>query len=138
VHRYVPVDFEREDLEDALRAAGHRADARSFWIWEGVTTYLTAHAQQATLEAVSRRSAPGSRIAMTYVEPGHAREPGPLLRFFGEPWIGLMSRQEAAERLSRAGLHIVEDTGEPAWRERFCPGPRRHGIVGERIAIAER
>src|SRR5262249_28094829 len=67
------------------------------------------------MRALAARSAPGSRLAMTYVEP----ETTPprifdirmMVRFFGEPFRGEMTRATAAERLSLAGLHVVEDTG---------------------------
>jgi methyltransferase (TIGR00027 family) len=62
----VPLDFERDDLMGALTAHGYRADARTFFIWEGVTQYLTEEAVRATLDAV--RGAPtGSRLVFTHV-----------------------------------------------------------------------
>jgi methyltransferase (TIGR00027 family) len=136
-HVYVPVDFERDPLDRALGAAGHHADHATFWIWEGVTQYLTAAAQRATLGAVARLSAPGSRIAFTYGTPDIPR-PTAILKLFGEPWIGLMSPAEAAERIVQAGLICVGDAGEREWRSRFSSGPQRAGEVGERIAIGER
>jgi methyltransferase (TIGR00027 family) len=136
-HVYVPVNFERDSLQSALAAADHRANVPTFWIWEGVTQYLTGEAQQATLDAVGRLSATGSRIAFTYDVP-EIRRPTALLKLFGEPWLGSMSRAEAAERLARAGLRCVDDTGEREWRARFSAAPQRTGEVGERIAIGER
>ncbi|MDT7730416.1 MAG: hypothetical protein QOK45_669 [Mycobacterium sp.] len=62
----VPLDFERDDLIGALTGHGYRTDARTFFIWEGVTQYLTEDAVRATLGAL--RAAPnGSRLAFTYV-----------------------------------------------------------------------
>jgi methyltransferase (TIGR00027 family) len=62
----VPLDFERDDLLGALTAHGYRGDARTFFVWEGVTQYLTEDAVRATLAAL--RAAPkGSRLAFTYV-----------------------------------------------------------------------
>jgi methyltransferase (TIGR00027 family) len=64
--RLVPLDFERDDLIATLTAHGFRADARTFFIWEGVTQYLTADAVRATLTAL-HNSAAGSRLVFTYV-----------------------------------------------------------------------
>jgi methyltransferase (TIGR00027 family) len=62
----VPLDFERDDLISALTGHGYRADSRTFFIWEGVTQYLTEDAVRATLGAL--RAAPaGSRLVFTYV-----------------------------------------------------------------------
>ena len=63
----VPLDFERDDLFAVLTEHGYRSDARTFFIWEGVTQYLTAEAVDATLAQL--RSAPaGSRLDFTYVQ----------------------------------------------------------------------
>jgi methyltransferase (TIGR00027 family) len=141
-HIYVPVDFERDDLGEALAAARHANDQRTFWLWEGVTPYLTPEAQIATMRAVAARSVPGSRLAMTYVEP--EPEPSPifnirtLVRVLGEPFRGEMTRATAAERLSLAGLRVVEDTGSAEWRRRYTDVQANvSDVIRERIAVAE-
>ena len=62
----VPLDFERDDLIGALTGHGYRPDARTFFIWEGVTQYLTEDAVRATLGALQAAPA-GSRLVFTYV-----------------------------------------------------------------------
>jgi methyltransferase (TIGR00027 family) len=64
--RLVPVDFERDDLAGELAKHGYRADSRTFFVWEGVTQYLTANAVRATFEYL-RSAATGSRLVFTYV-----------------------------------------------------------------------
>lgn len=64
--RLVPVDFESDDLAAELGRHGYRADYRTFFVWEGVTQYLTADAVHATMGYL-RRAAPGSRLVFTYV-----------------------------------------------------------------------
>jgi methyltransferase (TIGR00027 family) len=142
-HVYVPIDFERDRLTDALEAAGHRRDQPTFWLWEGVTPYLTPDAQQATVSAVAASSAPGSRIAMTYVEPpekkGDVAGIERFVRLLGEPFVGLMSRDVAADRLQRAGLRLVSDSDPSEWRRRFANGAARGpGSFRERIAVGEK
>jgi methyltransferase (TIGR00027 family) len=139
-HRFVPIDFERDSLADALADAKQRADATTFWIWEGVTTYLTREAQEQTLSAIAARSAPGSRVAMTYVEPTGGPAQGlRLMRMLGEPHIGRMTRATASERLAGAGLRVIEDTGFDDWLERYTERPaggRR--VLRGRVAVAEK
>jgi methyltransferase (TIGR00027 family) len=65
--RLVPLDFERDDLITALTRHGYRTDARTFFIWEGVTQYLTEDAVRATLVALQAAAPPGSRLVFTYV-----------------------------------------------------------------------
>lgn len=64
--RFVPVDFENDDLLTAMAEQGYRTEYRSFFICEGVTQYLTEDAVRRTLEGL-RAAAPGSRLVFTYV-----------------------------------------------------------------------
>ncbi|HEX2285893.1 MAG TPA: SAM-dependent methyltransferase [Mycobacterium sp.] len=64
--RLVQIDFERDDLTAVLTQHGYRTDSRTFFVWEGVTQYLTAEAVDATFEFL-RGAAPGSRLVFTYV-----------------------------------------------------------------------
>lgn len=62
----VPVDFEHDDTAAELTRCGHRREHRTFFIWEGVTQYLSADGVASTFEFLSS-AAPGSRLAFTYV-----------------------------------------------------------------------
>lgn len=64
--RLVSVDFEHDDLMATLASYGYRADFRTFFVWEGVTQYLTADAVAATFDQL-RHAASGSRLDFTYV-----------------------------------------------------------------------
>ena len=61
---YVPVDFERDRLDDELLAAGFDPARPAIFVWEGVTNYLTADAVDATLAVVraSRRAGQRARV----------------------------------------------------------------------------
>src|SRR5437016_6056177 len=76
--RFVPVDFERESFPAALEATGFDRRARTVWVWEGVVMYLSPAAMRATLGDVSGLSAPGSILAVTYIQPDVGL--GPALR----------------------------------------------------------
>lgn len=62
----VPVDFERDDLAAELTRHGHLGTHRTFFVWEGVTQYLSADGVGSTFEFL-RSAAPGSRLTFTYV-----------------------------------------------------------------------
>jgi methyltransferase (TIGR00027 family) len=68
--RWVPVDFSHDRLDDALAAAGHETGTPTTWVWEGVVPYLTAVEVERTVEALVRRSAPGSGLVVNYQAPG--------------------------------------------------------------------
>ena len=63
----VPIDFEHDDLAEALRGQGYRSDARTLFLWEGVTYYLPVEAVRAVLSLVASQSGPGSSILFDYV-----------------------------------------------------------------------
>jgi hypothetical protein len=63
----VPIDFEREDLGEALRQRGYASGSRTLFLWEGVTYYLPVEAVRAVLSFVASQSEPGSSILFDYV-----------------------------------------------------------------------
>ena len=143
--RFVPVDFERERLSDALAAAGQRRDERTFWIWEGVTPYLFPAAIRASLADIALRSATRSRLAVTYGTPmgtslgaGAVRVAQLSFRAIGEPLRGLMTTSAMKAELDRAGFDRVEDTSPRDWREREASARKRLLLVDEHLAIADK
>lgn len=129
----VPVDFERDDLLTALAAHGYRAEARTFFVWEGVTQYLTAAAVAATLEQL--RAAPaGSLLDFTYVQrdfiDGIDVSPAPsLYRRFRERrqiWKFGLRPQEVADFLAGFGWRLVDQLGPDQVRERYVHPTRRN------------
>jgi len=108
--RYVAVDFLRDDLAERLVASGHERMTPTNWIWEGVTMYLTPEAVRETLATIAARSAPSSRLAMTYVTRGRsARVTAPLFAVLGEPlgWFG--RPDEVVTLLGEHGFVVESD-----------------------------
>ncbi len=141
--RFVPVDFERESLDEALAHAGHRANKKTFWIWEGVTPYLEPDATRATLAVIAARSAKGSRLATTYATP-EATTLGPAIarvalvvfRGLGEPIRGLWTDEKMADALDAVGFETLDDTAPDEW-----PGAtdrRRILLIRERLVVAQK
>ena len=62
---YVPVEFGRDALPEALARAGLRGDARTLLLWEGVTNYLDEPTVDATLRFAARA---GQNLLFTYVD----------------------------------------------------------------------
>ena len=65
----VPVDFDQQELGEAIEAAGFSREEITLFVWEGVTQYITADAVDATLQYVARAAA-GSRVVFTYIRRG--------------------------------------------------------------------
>ncbi len=64
---FVPIDFAKESIQDALAKAGYETQKRTLFIWEGVTYYLDARAVDETLTFVSQCTNKESAIALDYV-----------------------------------------------------------------------
>jgi methyltransferase (TIGR00027 family) len=148
---FVPVNFEVDQLGDALERAGHDAGQPTFWIWEGVTAYLTRPAVESTLRAVAERSAPGSRLAITYILPPEqmgeriTRFATRLARLVGESVHASYEQPEMAALLGDLGFTVRSDEADIELASRYWkdpPGAHPRSIhlfpQWERLAVAER
>jgi methyltransferase (TIGR00027 family) len=143
---FIPIDFDRQDIAGEMAGAGFRQGIRSFFIWEGVTQYITASAVDATL-AVVRRSAPGSRIAFTYIHAGiidgssrsemDQRIMARVARR-GMPWVFGLDPEKIGDWLEDRGFRLVDRADAAAYRARYVtPVDRELAIYeGERMALA--
>ncbi len=121
---FVPIDFTKQDLGDELSSAGFDPDKRSFFIWEGVTNYLTHEAVDATLDHV-RGVASGSRLIFTYINQNVIKDPGAFsstrsvtktLRAIGEPWTFGLDPADVPGYLNEHGMVLLSDTGSLDYR----------------------
>lgn len=120
--RFVESDFERDDLRERLAAAGHDANKRSVFIWEGVTMYLSDAAVDLVLAGLRASSARASTVLATYFEPQtspFARALSAVLRGVSEPVKSRFSSQQIRERMARYDLEVIEDAGDPEWSPRY-------------------
>ena len=67
---FVPVDFERDDLQQKLSSAGFQRTSAAFFTWLGVVPYLTRDAIDETLAYIA--SIPNSEVVFDYAEPPEA------------------------------------------------------------------
>ena len=136
---FVPVNFERDALGDALERAGHDRSAATCWLWEGVVMYLTRDAMRATLAGVAERSAPGSTLIVNYHTARRGWIAQLIFRLIGEPQISSWTPDEMAADLRAAGFAVREDSGMADWNERFA---ERRGRVERgsymRVAVARK
>ncbi len=115
----VPMDFEHDDLIGALAGHGYHTDARTFFIWEGVTQYLTEDAVRATLAAL-QGAASGSRLVFTYVR----RDFIDGVNMYGAEVLYKRFRQR--QQVWKFGLHpddVAAFVGEYGWRLVEQAGP---------------
>lgn len=144
---YVAFDFNRASPAEVMHDAGFDPARPTFFLWEGVTNYLTERAVDATLRYVA--SAPAaSRILFTYIHrnvfcggPAFAgdRRVRSLVRNVGEPWTFGFEPAELPSYLQARGLRLLCDVDSIAYRARYmgAEGPHLRGYEFYRIAVAE-
>ncbi len=144
---FVAVDFNREHLEDVLAAPVFDSLRKTFFLWEGVTNYLTAAAVDATFRAM-RRVAERSLVLFTYVHKAVLDVPGVFegtaglnrtLQRAGEHWTFGFDPSELPGYLEQHGFKPVEDIGSTEYRARYMNANHRmlRGYEFYRIALAE-
>jgi methyltransferase (TIGR00027 family) len=144
---FVGIDFDRARLGDFLSAAGYDAMQRTFFVWEGVTQYLTGETVDEVLCYVAGAAA-GSRIAFTYthrsvidgtLDRDVDRRLRSLLARLGEPWITGFDPDEIAAYLREHGLATVAHVHAPDYEGRYLrPMNRALAIYDEeRVVVAE-
>jgi len=147
--RYLPVDFERDDLQAALERAGFDAARRAIIVWEGVVSYLSAASVDRNFALLARFTAAGSRLIFTYVHHGaldgsvHFAEAARWrgwVRFSGEPFVFGFEPAELPGYLAARGFRLVSDETTAAAAERVSRARRRRepGSQLYRVALADR
>lgn len=122
----VAVDFERDDLVATLTSSGYDADARTFFIWEGVTQYLTADAVATTFDELAGAT-PGSRLVFTYVRQDFIDgqnmygAPGLYRRFRArrQVWKSGLNPDDVGTYLDRYGWRLLEQAGPDEFAARY-------------------
>lgn len=144
--RFVAVDFERDDFAKKLCAAGFDPAQPSFFIWVGVSYYLTAHAVADTLTKIAALSQPGTKLIWDYmladVVDGTSRNLEALDKArraarLGEPWLFGLQPEKLSEYLAQFGLRVSRDYEAAELRAQYCP-QRQMPMNYVRIAVCER
>ena len=133
--RFVPIDFEKTSLADALRAANFEFGSGTFCSWLGVTQYLTEKAIRGTLEFVLTLPH-HSEIVFSFILPPEAVpdvEAQALLTAarkaaeIGEPWLSTFRPGELKALLRAMGFSgVVHLTPEEVHNRYFQS--RRDGL----------
>jgi O-methyltransferase involved in polyketide biosynthesis len=147
----VPIDFEREDLGQALRRHGYASCARTLFLWEGVTYYLPLEAVRAVLSFVASQSGPGSSILFDYVTKAFVDgdHSGYGARRLADGWrrLGNVNQcglddadADIAAFLAPLGLRVRVNIDAGELERRYLslwPGPRVRAWGCMRVAHAE-
>jgi methyltransferase (TIGR00027 family) len=116
---YVPIDYQTHGLASALLQAGYDKNAKTLFIWEGVTRHMNADAVNRILAFIAAHAAAQSELVFDYIPEGLVRgdyKSYPAARFralrmtaLGHPWTFGIDRDRAAAFVSQHGLDVVSD-----------------------------
>jgi methyltransferase (TIGR00027 family) len=144
---FVKVDFETDDFDQLLRAAGFDATRPAIVVWEGVSQYLTGEAVCGVMRWAGKL-APGSRFIFTYIHEGvlngsvafvGADRVIAKVDGSGEPWRFGLLPEELSAFLRERGLSLLSDLGADEYRAQIMGAESRHmqGYSFYHTAIAE-
>ena len=146
--RFVPVDFGKDDLSSRLGQAGFDPNRKSFWLWEGVTMYLTAADVQKTLATVGQLSTSSSQLALTYMADTKLSISTRLFLLgfglmTGEPMRSTFNAEGLRALARSCGWDTLSNTGIDDWKPKLAPNlsltKRQVGLQwNERIWIGRR
>ncbi len=142
----VPVDFERDDLGEALVGAGFQQNSPAFFSWLGVVPYLTQDAIGSTLDYIA--SIQNSEVVFDYMESPQAfseemrelvKDRTEQVEKMDERWASRFDPDGIATFLRSHGFCNIEDINFQEIRSRFGRAVQglAHGHAGLHVVHAK-
>jgi len=145
--QFLPADLSREPLGAVLTKSSFDPGALTFFSLLGVTMYLSAADNRATLREIAKCAAPGSELVFTYIDQaifaagsGSAPEAFTSIRksvaSVGEPFICGFDPATLPVNLEKAGLLLQEDLTDPELIAQYDPAGANGLISAPQSRIA--
>jgi methyltransferase (TIGR00027 family) len=142
---FVPIDFDAQALEQVLVGTAFDPGRPAFFLWEGVTQYITEEAVRRTLAYIGKLT-PGSQLLFTYVlksiieDRSDIPDAAHLMEVVAKqsPWIFGLDPAEIKAFLQPYRLTLTADVGAVDFEEKYLKPIHRSLVVfsGERTALA--
>lgn len=126
---FVPIDFNTQTLEEVLGKAGFKKNRKTFYVWEGVTYFISEFGVDSTLRFIAESSAPGSRIVFDYMledvvkgadyTPYGARRTVFYVAFRGEPYVFGIAPRKIKAFVNLRGMALLSDLGPQDLTRRY-------------------
>jgi methyltransferase (TIGR00027 family) len=149
--RYVPVNFQSDDLRRALESFGFNPQSGTLLIWEGVSNYLTEETVRKTLTFIASLGE-GTTLIFTYVDRRVIEAPKQFIgasevqRLFaklGEPWTFGLCPNSTPQFFRQCGLCLDTDLSAVDYREPYygttrpIKGYEFYHLIRARVARSE-
>ncbi len=140
---FVPVDFDTDSLRERLLANGYNEQGKTFFIWQGVTYFLTAAGVDSTLAFIAAHSGAGSTIVFDYFDNETLRDTtngyGKMLRraskLSGEDYMFGIDHGQVENFLTRRGFRDVQDMPLEGLRPLYFTGVNAKRPLPDGISI---
>lgn len=143
----VPIDFDSQDLGTVLANHGYTPTTKTFFIWEGVTQYVTEAGIRATFDYLAKAPA-GSRLVFTYVPKDFIEGEN----FYGQEylynqmlvkdqiWLFGIEPDGLDQFIGTYGWQVVEHIGYDELVDRYVKPTRRdlRSMAIERVVYAQK
>ncbi len=141
---FVPVNFNTESLGDALRAAGYSEEAKTIFIWQGVTYFLTNEGVDSTLAFIAEHSGKGSTVIFDYMYNEILRDESRndvkmikrAAKISGEAYLFGIDKGQVGDFLYRRGFQDILDKTLEDLKRIYFTGANAERVVPSGIAIA--
>lgn len=114
---FIPVDFEKQNLTDALIASSFKLDEPAFFSWIATTYYLTRESIFNTLASIAKLSTSGSEVIFDYViantglSDQSVSESDTTKKFVerrGEVYLSEFEHNELIEEVCKLGFELLD------------------------------
>jgi methyltransferase (TIGR00027 family) len=142
----IPIDFDQQEIGEALRAQDYREDQPSFFVWEGVTQYIPEAAVRKVFEFLAQ-AADGSQIVFTYIRQDfingaqlygmEAMYQATVTKHF---WVFGLHPEQVGVFLREYGWKELEQVGDQEYQTRYLQPLERvlPAMEIERAVFAEK
>jgi len=145
--RLVPIDFNIQNLLEVLDGYGYSKDQKSFFIWEGVTQYISEPVVRRVFEFLQQAKS-GSCIVFTYILKDFMDGDNSFgldklyqqTRVKKQLWQFGLHPEDVAPFLEPFGWKELEQVGEAEYRQHYLIPSGRQDMVMEieRAVFAEK
>jgi len=136
---YVPIDFNKQSLEEVLSNEVLDTGKPIFFIWEGVTQYITEEAVKSTFRFISK-AVIGSAVVFSYIlkdvidKTSDIEGINDVMDYFitkDQSWEFGLEPSNVGEFLKPFKLITIEDVGDSYYQERYLKP------IGRKLDVSE-
>jgi methyltransferase (TIGR00027 family) len=140
---FLPLDFTTQTLEERLPASGYNPQAKTLFIWQGVTYFLDPQGVEGTLAFIAGHSGPGGLLIFDYfyneVLRDDSRKDVKMMhraaRLTGEAYMFGVDQDQIEPFLTRRGFHDIHNTTLEDLKRLYFTGPNAGRVIPTGIAI---